>query len=365
MTEVATIPVTLRLSEEVVEELKVKARAASFSENRDISYVDLIRSAIGRQYGIEDRNGELIKKNEDPDLAYFHETREFWTPQQIREFETTDRGKMLRECIDTENFTPYVSLINRALVKWLSSQGLAKRLLITANPETQDEIFRICRDVAHIASIVKRRGMIPDQITEREEIIVPDETYGLMPSFRKREQSPMSLQSSLCCAVKAISNELDSNVLDCYHRAVMQRGEQIIKTSSLSPSAFSEAINHIVVHRVLPNHIVMNLHDYVLTGSFGSDFLKAPPLKIALETKNYGTINGIPIEVTDRIPTGRILVCGPKHQVGVLKETKKVSVKHSYDHSKGIDYFTYSGDYGILIVNEWAISEIDINSTTV
>ena len=50
--------ITIRMKNAYIEQLRVLAREMSFKQNKDITYVDLIRTAIYKEYGIGNKNGQ-------------------------------------------------------------------------------------------------------------------------------------------------------------------------------------------------------------------------------------------------------------------------------------------------------------------
>jgi hypothetical protein len=361
-----TTPVTFRLSDQAVEALKAKARTVSFSDNRDISYVDLIRQSISQQYNIDiaEDTSVALAQYQDPDFAYFYTSRGIWSPETIKEFESTERGKMFRKCIEDNDYKPYAELGMRLLGKWIDTKSLTKKILSSGRVTDRDELYRVCRDMPSIAGRMPRRGEFMTNIMEREEILVPTDAIGVRQLIKYGDINPMSMMSCMANGIQAVCRELDGNCLKrCYDavKDATNHGQIVTETGGrYSEQGIIEAIKMVAQHRIVPSLIVLSITDYIEIESMWNSILKAPPLKVALETGNYGTIKGITVEVTDRAKQDTMLVCGQPSMVGVYKEVGKPLVRHSEDTGKQAQNVAYSCQGEHCIVNDWALSYVEV-----
>ncbi len=356
------VPCTLRLAKEVLEGLQLNARLLSFKTNKDLSYVDLIRHAIFENYGLGDKPdlGPSILVKDDG-LNLVRRTREFWTREEITAFDASETGKMIQKCMDDREYTPFAALWIKLLNLWLEKKSVANHLLLRRTGS--HKVFAlntVQRDVASVAHVVPRRGAIPEQIVEAEQLITPPFMIGTNCVIRDSESEAHVLLSMMSAALQSYQKELDSNVLAALSVASEGRGFEQIVTSvdNFQGDSFSAAFWMIAQHGLVPSHIVMHPKSYVCVATKLRDILDAPPLKVALETEEYGYISGIPVHVTMRQKTDEILVTAPAHQVGILWECTKPKLEVCSHPNKSQINFVQSGEVGITVINDYAISKI-------
>lgn len=350
-------PITMRFPQNVVDQLKTIARRKSVDTNTDISYVDLIRDATASTYDIEiDDKFDIGKFDFEEDDS---ETRGFWTAENIHQFNETPIGKMLAKCIEEDDYAEFVKLYKEKLKHWINNRSLATKVL-----EKSQGINGMClveRDLASVAFVVKRRGAVPDQIMEGEEIIIPKFEIAAHPTIKLSELKPHTLFDVMVKPIISIQRELDSNIVAALSAAVNQRQDQIITNpGNISPSCILTAFENIAQHYEVPHHIIMHPKQYIKLACFSKGFVNSPPLKEALETRKFGSIEGVEIIVSPRCEYDEILVtAAPKH-LGVLFMPVDPNVKHSSDTSKLRESFIPQIQVGICIVNDYTVSAIHV-----
>lgn len=354
-------PITMRLEGEAIEQLKLKARRLSVQVNKDISYVDLIKSAIKRQFHIDvDDNLGIEPDKKNPKLIIpTSEPRGFWTEEKIAEFKISEVGKMIQKCIDEQNYFNFQVLWMEQFDLWMKHRCAAYRILVRGVPDKGKGFLDIRRDLAAVAHVVARRGGVPNQIMEEEQVLVPSFKIGGAPEIADAEinKGPHVLFSLMSAQIRAYQKELDSNVFKCLESAAESRGQEVTAPGSgVDPATVMEMVRMIAQHDVAPAFIICHPDIYCALHSFGRDFLDAPPIAIALANEEYGSLWGIPIIVSTRMPSTKFLLSAAPENVGVIGDYSSPKLTCTYDTHKNRTNFVFTGDVGICVVNDWAIS---------
>lgn len=354
LTTTEATPITMRLDERVIEQLKLKARRLSFETNKDVSYVDLIREALGLAYGI---------KADDTftDLADFcirddANTRGFWTQEKIEEFEASLTGQMIAQCIKDDDYAPYVKLYKEKLKDWLHTRSLAWKLLEKTQGIKGQNHCQIDRDLASVAFVVSRRGAVPDCIMEGEQIAIPNFEICAHPTIRMSTIRPHLMFDVMVKPILAIQRELDSNVNNLLRASAETRADQVIESQSPNLYDIFQAFKHLAKHDLIPDRIIMHTDDYVMMRAFCS--FSAPPLKEALEKRQYGSIEGVEIAISTRCEPGTIFVTPKPNTLGVLYVPSEPTVRHYSDSGKQREAFVPTLLCGLGISNDWGIAMI-------
>lgn len=139
----------------------------------------------------------------------------------------------------------------------------------------QGALARYERDVAAIAHVVSRRGAVPDQIQEGEEILVPTFEIAANPSVRLSEIKSRRFYIVDRAQIKskeAIQKEEDTNIFAALINAVEVRGDQIVTNiGTLSPASLNTAFRFIEQHDLVATKIVVHANQYAAIRSFGKD----------------------------------------------------------------------------------------------
>ncbi len=382
-------PITMRLDERVIEQLKLKARRLSFEKNKDITYVDLIRDSIRKQFNIEvlsDENAVVLDNG--PQLVITEKPRGFWTKKDIASFNASDIGKKFVKAVETGFYQDIAMLWLEQWELWVKQRSVSHKLLHFYEKDKSESYCEFTRDIANIALVIARRKACPDSIIEAERVVVPQFEIASNPDIALAELSPHVLFSTMCATIKAWQKELDANVLraliasaesrgvyscpklsqggqdsiDGWERKKIHEPDQVKETPHLSADDLLWAVKKVAQHQIVPSAIVVHEVDYCTLHSFGCDFLDAPPLKIALESREYGSVWGIPIHVSNRIESGTIIVCASPDNIGVLIEYSAPRINFTEGKNKKSINILESGDVGIVILNDWAIAVIKVKT---
>lgn len=358
-----SVPISLRLKDGVITELKRVARKASYERDSDVSYVDLIREAIYSLYNISEASLPESNDKIEDFFSVLRTDRGFWTNSEIEEFERSKIGKSIKDAIDSHDYVDFTNIFAKTVSRWVRENSIGQQILRWEKNHkfSPHNPYIIGRDVASIAHVVARRGAVPDQIVEGESIIVPSFEIAGLPSIRYPEMKANILLSMISMIGLAIQKELDTNVLKALSSAADQRKDQVIDTSNagcISPQHFLKAFQHIAQHNVAPSSIIMHVNDYIGLKSFGSEFLNAPPLPLAIQRKDWGDIMGVKIRVSERMEPGTILVTGTPSLIGSVIREDKVSVRHIEDAKKLRHEWVVSTEVGIVIIADYLISKI-------
>ena len=289
---------------------------------------------------------------------FLDDRRCFWTEDKIAEFNRTDTAFHVRKCIDTGDWSWYVAHFNNLINFGFRKGSLGRRLLVWHENDRND-LLRVYRDPASIAFVISRRGTIPDQIMEAEEIVVPSFEVGGCPRIRQSEQVPWFVYRAMIKACKSYQKEVDTNVFNSLKSAADSRDDQIVYGKGrFTRKMFYEAIAKVVQHDLIPAYFLMSPYTYTEIASSTAGIIEGPQVVAALAEGVYGNIAGVPIMVSTRFTNDSVAMSARPEDVGVLAESIAPRMRHEAQPNKLADAFPFSGTIRILIVNDYAISMI-------
>jgi len=382
LEEPKSVTFSLRINEDLIEDAKQEARRLSYEEGVDVPYTDLVR-----QYIVEGLKSGIRPKlpKEEPEWSKFiqYGKRKFWTEERRKAFAKTEISKSLQECIYSNNWCYVVNLGREIFDYVMDNYGIANKVLVS-DQEPQPKPWKYERQVANVAWVRSRRGVIPNAIMEQEEILVPGFDVCSNPEISNNDCTPIMLFESLATSVMAVVKEIDQNIIGAIDAAASYRatehcyggslgyhpadpkqyevkpdmGQIVHVTGSLFPQHITEAIEQIVQHGLVAEHILVRQEDYVKMHLWGKDFLNAPPLKEALKTRNYGDIMGAKILLSDRIKAGKIYILTEADDLGVFINKQKIQIEPKGDPNKLRKGVVVSIEIGILICNDYGIAAV-------
>lgn len=354
-------PITMRLSEQVITDLKATARRLSYEKNCDLSYVDLIRSAIKKEYKIDVE--ENVKEDNDlPSLLISDEPRQFFNYEDISAFEATEHGQLIKQCIKDNNYVNFLKLWREQFDLWMKRRSIAYKLLRFYKPQNNHDLEVIERELLNVSSTLGQRQKLPECIMEPESLVIPTLDIGCRPSINKTYWKPHRLFGVMCSSIKSHQYQLDRNVIQAIQSAatLCKQIQSIsrVGTYEISPQNLLHAVNQISQHEITPAHAIMSACTYGYLHFLAKDILDAPPLKAALQTKNYGTIWGIPVLLSKAIDDYNMIFTGFPESLGTLIEPISLSLDTNLELDTGRLVFVQRGTYSIAIVNDYASSFI-------
>jgi len=157
----------------------------------------------------------------------------------------------------------------------LEYQAVGRKLLMV-DELPQGALARYERDVAAIAHVIARRGAVPDQIQEGEEILVPTFEIAAHPTVRLSEIKARRfyiVDRAQIKAKEAIQKEEDTNIFAALTAAANTLGTQVVtNVGTLTTASLNTAFRLIEQHDLVATKIVLHANQYASIRTFGKDF---------------------------------------------------------------------------------------------
>ncbi len=245
----------------------------------------------------------------------------------------------------------------------LEYQAVGRKLLMV-DELPQGALARYERDVASIAFIVSRRGAVPDQITEGEEILVPTFEIAAYPTIRLSEIKSRRfyiVDRAQIKAKEAIQKEEDTNIFNALHAAVDVRGQEVTAPGSgLDAASLNEAFRMIEQHDLVSTKIIMHANQYSAVRTFGKNFFDEATTREIITTGLYGHLWTADIHVSSRMDADKVLVVASPDTVGAFPIRQDITVLPADDPKKlRLGWVIYE-EIGVVVVNDYAVSRVNI-----
>jgi hypothetical protein len=241
----------------------------------------------------------------------------------------------------------------------LEYQAVGRKLLMV-DELPQGALARYERDVAAIAWVVSRRGAVPDQIQEGEEVLVPTFEIAANPTVRLSEIKARRfyiVDRAQIKAKEAIQKEEDSNIFNALLAAV-PAAQQITNYGTLTTQALNEAFKQIEQHDLVAAKIVTHAFQYASIRTFGKDFFDEATQREIITTGLYGHLWTADIHVSSRMDNATVLVVASPETVGAFPIRQDISVLPADDPKKlRLGWIIYE-EVGIVVINDYAVAKI-------
>lgn len=249
----------------------------------------------------------------------------------------------------------------------LEYQAVGRKLLLV-DELPQGALARYERDVEATATVLARRGAVPDAIQEGEEILVPTFEIATNPSIRLAEIKARRfyiVDRAQIKAKEAIQKEEDRNIFNCLLAAVDNRAEKIVtNVGTLSPASINTAFRFIEMHDLVATKIVCHANQYASIRIFGKDFFDEATTREILTSGLFGHMWTADIHVSSQMPSETVLVVASPDTVGAFPIRQDITVLPADDPKKlRLGWVIYE-EVGIVVVNDYAVSKIEVTTGT-
>ena len=159
--------------------------------------------------------------------------------------------------------------------------------------------------------------------------------------------------------------EEDFNIFAALIAAVDNRGDQIVtNVGSLSPASLNTAFRFIEQHDLVATKIVVHANQYAAIRVFGKDFYDEATTREILTSGLFGHLWTADIHVSSKMDPDSVLVVASPDTVGAFPIRQDITVLPADDPKKlRLGWVIYE-EIGIVIVNDYAISLIEVTSGT-
>jgi len=249
----------------------------------------------------------------------------------------------------------------------LEYQAVGRKLLMV-DELPQGALARYERDVAAVAYVISRRGAVPDQIQEGEEVIVPTFEIAAHPTVRLSEIKARRfyiVDRAQIKAKEAIQKEEDTNIFNALIAAATNLGTQVVvNVGTLSVNSLNTGFRLIESHDLVTTKLVMHATQFATIRILGKDFYDEATQREIITTGLYGHLWTADIHVSSRMATDVVLLVASPDTVGAFPIRQDITVLPADDPKKlRLGWVIYE-EIGIVVLNDYAISLIEITSSS-
>lgn len=280
----------------------------------------------------------------------------------------SDKEMVIAQALETdEGRTALAQAMVEPIRRALEYQAVGRKLLMV-DELPQGALARYERDVASVAHVISRRGAVPDQIQEGEEILVPTFEIAANPTVRLSEIKARRfyiVDRAQIKAKEAIQKEEDTNIFNALLAAADNRGDQVVvNVGTLTVASLNTAFRFIEQHDLVAAKIVLHANQYAAIRTFGKDFYDEATTREIITTGLYGHLWTGDIHVSSRMDPDTVLVVASPENVGAFPIRQDITVLPADDPKKlRLGWVIYE-EIGIVVVNDYAISKIEVSSAT-
>ena len=274
------------------------------------------------------------------------------------------RETLIAQALDTpEGRVALAQAMVEPIRRALEYQAVGRKLLMV-DELPQGAYARYEKDVRATATVIARRGAVPDGIIEGEEILVPTFEIATNPTVRISEVKARRfyiVDRAQIKAKEAIQKEEDSNIFTAINAAVPAANQVISTGGSLSVSALNQAFATVEQHDLTVGKVVMHALRYADVRNFGKTVYDEATTKEVLTTGLFGHIWTADIHVSSRVPTTTVFVLAPAEYVGAFPIRQDITVLPADDPKKlRLGWVIYE-EIGIVVINDYATANVTVN----
>jgi hypothetical protein len=280
----------------------------------------------------------------------------------------TEKEQVIAQALETdEGRVALAQAMVEPIRRSLEYQAVGRKLLMV-DELPQGALARYERDVASVAHVISRRGAVPDQIQEGEEILVPTFEIAAHPTVRLSEIKARRfyiVDRAQIKAKEAIQKEEDTNIFNALMAAADNRGDQVVtNVGTLTINSLNTAFRLIEQHDLVATKIVLHANQFASIRIFGKDFYDEATQREIITTGLYGHLWTADIHVSSRMDSNTVLVVASPDTVGAFPIRQDITVLPADDPKKlRLGWVIYE-EIGIVVVNDYAISKIDVTAST-
>jgi hypothetical protein len=285
----------------------------------------------------------------------------------LQKLTDTQKEEIIAQALETdEGRVALAQAMVEPIRRSLEYQAVGRKLLMV-DELPQGALARYERDVASTATVISRRGAVPDQIQEGEEILVPTFEIAAHPTVRLSEIKARRfyiVDRAQIKAKEAIQKEEDTNIFNALLAAATASGNIVLNFGTLSTASLNQAFRLIEQHDLVATKIVMHANQFASVRAFGKTFFDEATQREIITTGLYGHLYTADIHVSSRMLSTTVLVVASPDTVGAFPIRQDITVLPADDPKKlRLGWVIYE-EVGIVVVNDYAVSRIDVSSAT-
>ena len=276
-----------------------------------------------------------------------------------------EREALIAQALDTpEGRVALAQAMVEPIRRALEYQAVGRKLLMV-DELPQGAYARYEKDVKSTAQVISRRGAVPDNITEGEEILVPTFEIATNPTIRLSEVKARRffiVDRAQIKAKEAIQKEEDRNIFNAIGAAVITANTVTSTGGSLSLNAMNQAFATIEQHDLTVGKIVMHALRYADVRNWGKTVYDEATQKEVLTTGLFGHLFTADIHVSSKVDTATVYLLAPAEYVGAFPIRQDITVLPADDPKKlRLGWVIYE-EIGIVIINDYAVAQVSVTS---
>lgn len=246
----------------------------------------------------------------------------------------------------------------------LEYQAVGRKMLMV-DELPQGALARYERDVRSVARVISRRGAVPDEIQEGEEVLVPTFEIATNPQVRLSEIKARRfyiVDRAQIKAKEAIQKEEDSNIFNALLASVNGAHTVTATGGALTLTALNQAFATIEAHDLTVAKIVMHAQRYADVRNFGKTVYDEATQREVLTSGLFGHLWTADIHVSSRMPTTTVLLTAPADYVGAFPIRQDITVLPADDPKKlRLGWVIYE-EIGVVVINDYAVAKVTVTS---
>ena len=276
-----------------------------------------------------------------------------------------EREALIAQALETdEGRVALAQAMVEPIRRALEYQAVGRKLLMV-DELPQGALPRYERDVRSVAHVISRRGGVPDEIQEGEEVLVPLFEIAVNPQIRLSEIKARRfyiVDRAQIKAKEAIQKEEDTNIFTALLASVNTAHTVVATGGALTLTALNQAFATVEAHDLTVAKIVMHAQRYADVRNFGKTVYDEATQREVLTSGLFGHLWTADIHVSSRMPTNTVLVLAPADYVGAFPVRQDITVLPADDPKKlRLGWVVYE-EIGIVVINDYAVARVNVTS---
>lgn len=246
----------------------------------------------------------------------------------------------------------------------LEYQAVGRKLLMV-DELPQGAYARYEKDVRQTATVISRRGGVPENMTEGEEVLVPLFVIAARPTVNLTEVKARRffiVDRAQIKAKEAIQKEEDTNIFNAIEAAVDAAHTTVSTGGALSIDALNSAFATIEQHDLVVGKIVMHALRYADLRNFGKTVFDEATQNEVLTSGLFGHLYTADIHVSSRCPTTTVYLLAPAPQVGAFPIRQDITVIPADDPARMKLGWVIYEEVGIVVINSYACAKVTVTA---
>jgi len=276
-----------------------------------------------------------------------------------------EREALIAQALETdEGRVALAQAMVEPIRRALEYQAVGRKLLMV-DELPQGALARYEKDVRSVAHVISRRGAVPDEITEGEEILVPTFEIAVNPQIRISEIKARRfyiVDRAQIKAKEAIQKEEDTNIFAAIRSSILADHTVTTTGGALTLAALNSAFAFIEQHDLTVAKIVMHASRYADVRNFGKTVYDEATQREVLTSGLFGHLWTADIHVSSRMRTDEVFLLAPAEYVGAFPVRQDITVLPA-DNPKELrlGWIIYE-EVGIVIINDYALAKVSVTS---